>query len=213
MTNGTPMHRRRLYLQLQSREICELFERHQLPLPGRHNILNALAAAAVADFYGMPLTEIASALAAATLPNKRGNLIRLANDVTVIDDSYNSNPRALAEMVETFCATECKRRIVVAGEMLELGPSGAGLHRDAGRRISPGKVDLLIGVHGLAREIVEGAREIGFPHDRAVFCESADEAAESVIRVLRAGDWVLVKGSRGVRMEAVVERIRREMGE
>ncbi len=185
----------------------------RLPLPGRHNLLNALAAAAVADFYGTPLADIAAALGTAALPKMRGQLVRLANGVTVIDDSYNSNPKALAEMVETLCATDCKRRIVIAGEMLELGASGPELHRRAGRGVSMDKVDLLIGVRGLAREIVNGAREIGFPENRAVFCESVNDAADLLIRELRPGDWALVKGSRGVRMEIVVDRIKQELGE
>ena len=185
----------------------------RLPLPGRHNLLNALAAAAVADFYGTPLADIAAALGTAALPKMRGQLVRVANGVTVIDDSYNSNPKALAEMVETLCATDCKRRIVIAGEMLELGDSGPELHRRAGRGVSMDKVDLLIGVRGLAREIVNGAREIGFPENRAVFCESVNDAADLLIRELRPGDWALVKGSRGVRMEIVVERIKQELGE
>ena len=183
-----------------------------LRLPGRHNLLNALAAAAVADFYGTPLADIAAVLETAAPPKMRGELVRLANGATVIDDSYNSNPKALAEMVETLRATDCKRRIVVAGEMLELGPSSPELHRQAGRRIPTDKVDLLIGVRGLARDIVEGAREIGFSENGAVFCETVNDAADLLIRELRAGDWALVKGSRGVGMEIVVERIRRELG-
>ncbi|PYP84722.1 MAG: UDP-N-acetylmuramoyl-tripeptide--D-alanyl-D-alanine ligase [Blastocatellia bacterium AA13] len=185
----------------------------KLPLTGRHNLLNALAAAAIGDFYGVPVSEIASALATCTPPKMRGQLVKLANDITVINDSYNSNPNALDEMIATLRSTECKRRIVVAGEMLELGASGPELHRASGRRISSADIGLLIGVRGMANEIVKGAREAGFTADNAVFCETVEDAAELLLGRLDAGDCVLVKGSRGVRMEIVVERLRKQLGE
>ena len=134
----------------------------QLSVAGRHNIYNALAAAAVADFYEVPLEQIAASLAESSSPRMRGEVLRFAEGFTVVDDSYNSNPRALVEMVTTICANkDCERKIVVAGEMLELGATGAELHREAGRQIAALGIDLLIGVRGLAREIVAGAREAG----------------------------------------------------
>ena len=130
---------------------------------------------------------------------------------TVIDDSYNSNPRALFEMVSTVCANlKSKRNIVVAGEMLELGPSGPDLHREAGRQMARLGVDFLIGVRGLAEEIVAGARETGMTVEAAVFVESSEEAAEIVILEAREGDLILVKASRGVKTEIVVERMKQK---
>ena len=126
---------------------------------------------------------------------------------TVIDDSYNSNPRALFEMVSLVCANqESKRKIVVAGEMLELGSSGPELHREAGRQIARLGVDMLIGVRDLAQEIVKGALEAGLSATAAIFVASPEEAADIVIREAREGDLILVKGSRGVKTEIVVER-------
>jgi len=181
-----------------------------IPLAGRHNVYNALAAAAVADLYEVPLEEIAAALAETFAPKMRGEVTRFREGFTLIDDSYNSNPRALFEMVSTVCANaECKRKIVVAGEMLELGESGARLHREAGAQIARLGVDKLIGVRGLAEEIVLGAREAGMSNESAVFTNTPEEAAEILIRWARAGDLILVKGSRGVKTEIVVERMRR----
>ena len=181
----------------------------RVPLPGRHNIYNALAAATVADLYETPLEAIAAALAETPTPKMRGEVVTFREGFTLIDDSYNSNPRALFEMVSMVCANqECKRRIVVAGEMLELGSAGPELHREAGRQIARLGVDRLIGVRGLAEEIVTGAREAGMAEEAAVFAVSPEEAAEIVIRESRAGDLILVKGSRGVKTETVVERMK-----
>ncbi|HXG68058.1 MAG TPA: UDP-N-acetylmuramoyl-tripeptide--D-alanyl-D-alanine ligase [Blastocatellia bacterium] len=181
----------------------------RLPLIGRHNLYNALAAAAVADYYGAPLEQIADALAHASSSKMRGEVLRCGQGFTLIDDSYNSNPRALVEMVRTVSASEgYGRKIVVAGEMLELGEAGAALHREAGRQIAGLGIDWLIGVRGLAGELVAGARESGMAERAAIFCATPEEAAELLEREVRAGDLILVKGSRGVKMETVVERLK-----
>jgi UDP-N-acetylmuramoyl-tripeptide--D-alanyl-D-alanine ligase len=184
----------------------------RLPVAGRHNVYNALAAAAVADYYNAPLEAIAAALAESVSPKMRGEVLQLPDGITLIDDSYNSNPRALIEMVTTICAShECKRKIIVAGEMLELGVTGPELHRETGRGIARLGIDVLIGVRGLAREIVAGAREAGMRDDATIFCETPDEAAEVLSREARAGDLILVKGSRGVKTEIVVERMKKKV--
>lgn len=178
-----------------------------LPLIGRHNVYNALAAAAAAHSFGLSAAKIAEQLSTAAPSKMRGELIRFANGVTVIDDSYNSNPRALIEAVRAM--TEAKgfnRRIVVAGEMLELGLQGVELHRQCGAEIAAMNVDRLIGVRGLAKEMVLSAGSI------AAFCESPEEAADKLIAEAHPGDLVLVKGSRGVRTEKVIERLRAEFG-
>ncbi len=180
-----------------------------LALVGKHNLYNALAAAAVGDFYQVPLEKIAQAFAAMSAPKMRGEILRFAEGFTVIDDSYNSNPRALVEMVTTLCATEaCKRKVVVAGEMLELGDAGAQLHFEAGQKIAALGVDLLLGVRGLAGDLIAGARAAGMPEDAAIFFATPQEAAEFLTQAAQAGDLILVKGSRGVKTEVVVERLK-----
>jgi UDP-N-acetylmuramoyl-tripeptide--D-alanyl-D-alanine ligase len=181
----------------------------RVPLPGRHNVYNALAAATVADLFETPLADIAAALAETPASKMRGEIVRFSEGFTVIDDSYNSNPRALFEMVSMVCSNQsCKRRIIVAGEMLELGSTGAELHREAGRLIARLGVDMLIGVRGLAEEIVAGAREAGMSAAAAILAASPEEAGDILIREALAGDLILVKGSRGVRTEIVVERMK-----
>lgn len=185
----------------------------RLPLVGRHNLYNALAAATVADYYGAPLEQIADALAHSSSSKMRGEVLRFDEGFTLIDDSYNSNPRALVEMVRTVSASEdYERKIIVAGEMLELGESGPELHRETGRQIAALGVDALIGVRGLAREMVAGARAGGMNEQSAIFCATPEEAAELLAREARPGDLILVKGSRGVKTEIVVERLKQKAG-
>jgi UDP-N-acetylmuramoyl-tripeptide--D-alanyl-D-alanine ligase len=186
----------------------------RLRLAGRHQIYNALAAAAAVDLCEIPLEAIAAALEEASAPKMRGEVLRFAEGFTLVDDSYNSNPRALLELVNTIASTEgFNRRIVIAGEMLELGVTGADLHRETGERIAGPGIDLLIGVRGLARELIEGAQKAGMNEERAVFCETPEQAAEIIAREAKAGDLILVKGSRGVKTEVVVERLKQEFRE
>jgi UDP-N-acetylmuramoyl-tripeptide--D-alanyl-D-alanine ligase len=185
----------------------------RLGVAGRHNLYNALAAAAVADFYDTPLEQIAAAFDEASSAKMRGEVLRFDAGITVVDDSYNSNPRALVEMVTTICENrECSRRIVVAGEMLELGKTAAELHKEAGRLIAELGVDKVIAVRGLARQIALGAAEAGMSASSAVFCETPEDAAELLAGEARAGDLILVKGSRGVKTEIIVQRLKQKWG-
>jgi UDP-N-acetylmuramoyl-tripeptide--D-alanyl-D-alanine ligase len=144
----------------------------------------------------------------------RGELTRFANGVAVIDDSYNSNPQALLQSVRaTLDAKGFGRRVVVTGEMLELGAQGPELHRQCGREIAAMGVDVLIGVRGLASELVAGAIETSAGVAKLTsFCETPEEAADMLIAGALPGDLILVKGSRGVRMEKVVERLKTAFG-
>lgn len=178
-----------------------------LPMSGRHNLMNALAAAAVATCLEIEPAAIAAALGSAMPPRMRGEVLDFAAGFRVVDDSYNSNPRSLLNMVRTIAEakTDLKRRIVIAGEMLELGPDEAALHRDAGREIARAGIDTLWGIRGLAAEIVAGAKEAGLAE--SIFFESSDEAARVVVDEIREGDLVLVKGSRGVATDKIVKAL------
>ena len=176
-------------------------EHAKLPLVGEHNILNALAAVSVGLARGMAVDESAAALATMKPADKRGQVLQLDN-ITVINDCYNSNPKALKAMVDALASMKAQRRIVVAGEMLELGPAGEEMHRDAGRHIGGKKIDLLVGVRGLAQAMVEGARNAG---TNAVFVGTPEEAGAWLARETRDGDVVLLKASRGVKLEKALE--------
>lgn len=181
-----------------------------LPMHGNHNVLNALAAAAAATCFGIRVEDVAVALATAAPSEMRGEVLRFAEGFTVVDDSYNSNPRSLLSMAEAIAqgGEGVRRKVVVAGEMLELGDEGASLHREVGRDIADFGVDVLWGIRGLARELVEGAREEGMSAEATRFFESSEEAAVALKSFIRAGDLVLVKGSRGVHTEKVVKTLR-----
>jgi UDP-N-acetylmuramoyl-tripeptide--D-alanyl-D-alanine ligase len=171
------------------------------PLLGQHNVYNVLAAAAVALEHGITPSEIAEALPTLAPADKRGEVVHLGN-ITVINDCYNCNPNALNAMVDTLAAMPAKRRIVVAGEMLELGPESEDLHRQCGRHIGEKAIDVLLGVRGAARATVEAARKAGI---RAEFVTTPEEAGEWLARETRDGDVVLLKASRGVKLERALE--------
>ncbi len=174
----------------------------RLPLAGEHNILNALAAVSVGLAQGLKPREAVAALATLAPPDKRGQVLQLGN-ITVINDCYNSNPKALHAMVDALAAMKAGRRIVVAGEMLELGPAGEEMHRMAGQHIAEKKIDILVGVRGLAHAMVDGARQTG---TRAEFVATPEEAGEWLASEARDGDVVLLKASRGVKLEKALER-------
>ncbi len=182
--------------------------RASLPMSGRHNLSNALAASAVATSFGLMPEQIAAALSTATPPKMRGEVLDFAAGFSVVDDSYNSNPRSLINMTRTIAegGKKRKRLIVVAGEMLELGPQAAALHREAGRDIAKSGINMVWGIRGLAREIILGAEERGLTASR--FFDSAAEAATALIAEVRKGDLILVKGSRGVATDKVVNALR-----
>ncbi|HXZ42918.1 MAG TPA: UDP-N-acetylmuramoyl-tripeptide--D-alanyl-D-alanine ligase [Terriglobales bacterium] len=172
-----------------------------LQLVGDHNIYNALAAIAVAVERGLTPSEAVGGLASLEPADKRGQVVQVGN-ITVINDCYNSNPKALDAMVDTLAAMPAARRIVVAGEMLELGPTAEELHRCSGRYMAGKKIDLLLGVRGLAHQMVQAARATGL---RAEFVDTPEEAGEWLARETRDGDVVLLKASRGVKLEKALE--------
>jgi UDP-N-acetylmuramoyl-tripeptide--D-alanyl-D-alanine ligase len=176
-----------------------------LPLVGRHNVENCLAAATAAYRFGVPLQAIAEAAAAAVPASMRG-VLREVGDARVYDDSYNSNPDALARVLEAVAQLGARRRWAVLGEMLELGPQAEGFHREAGRRAARLGFDPVVGVGELARALVEGAAAEGAA---TAWFATAAEAAGFAGGELRAGDLLLVKGSRGVGLEVVVDHVLR----
>ncbi len=182
----------------------------EFPLNGRHNILNALSAAAVGHAFGMTASEIAASLGTVVAPPQRGEILRFKKGFTVINDSYNSNPDALLSMVRTMVegAGSARRKIVVAGEMLELGDGAHAIHRQTGETIAAMDVDMLIGVRGLAEDLIRGAETQGLSN--VLFAGDSDAAADMVAAEIREGDVVLIKGSRGVRTEKVVDKLLKE---
>jgi UDP-N-acetylmuramoyl-tripeptide--D-alanyl-D-alanine ligase len=178
------------------------------PLLGKHNVYNLLAAAAVALEHGITPSEIEAGLPSLQPADKRGQVVQVGN-ITVLYDCYNSSPRALMAAVDTLAAMPARRRVVVAGEMLELGSTGEELHRECGHYVAGRKLDFLLGVRGLAKAMVDAACEAGMT---AKFVATPEEAGEWLAHEARDGDVVLLKASRGVKLERALETWQRKFG-
>lgn len=183
-----------------------------LPLAGAHFVTCFLAAAAAAHVLGVPLEAMAEAATSLRPARHRGEVRRLGARVVLLDDCYNSSPEALEAAVVALFLLPAGRRVAVLGDMLELGPTGPALHRERGRALA-GRVDVVVGVGPLAAEIVEGAREAGLPAGSLHHFLSTPDAVRALDGLVRAGDVVLVKASRGVRLEAVVDALAVRFGE
>ncbi len=183
--------------------------RLSLPLAGRHNIFNALAALAAASVWGVGAAEAQEVFPKLQATGMRGRVLQYDAGFTVINDCYNSNPVALRAMIGLLANTPAKgRHILAAGEMLELGAASPELHGEAGRAAAAtGKLAWIVGVRGDAENFVRGAVEAGHPAAQAKFCASSEEAGSFVANLIGAGDVLLVKGSRGVKMERIVEAL------
>ncbi len=180
-----------------------------LPLPGQHNVSNALAAISVGVTHDVSWEKIAEALAEMKPEKMRGQIVKFREGFVVVDDSYNSNPRALTEMIRFIGRLQgFQRKIVVAGEMLELGAGSAEMHRACGREAARAGLALIVGVQGVAREIVEGAAEAGIDRSRLAFVQDSVQAGDLLARTVRKGDVVLLKGSRGVKLDHAMNTLR-----
>jgi UDP-N-acetylmuramoyl-tripeptide--D-alanyl-D-alanine ligase len=182
------------------------------PLVGAGHVANALAAIAVALRFQVPLDAMLPVLAASRPQPRRGEVLRLG-DVTVVDDSYNSNPAALQVALEAVGRDpRYQRHVAVLGEMLELGDDAPELHTACGRAAVAAGFDLVVVVgDALADAIARGAVEAGLPPEAVVRCRTSEEAAVATSARVRAGDAVLVKGSRGIGTERVVDRLKAEL--
>jgi UDP-N-acetylmuramoyl-tripeptide--D-alanyl-D-alanine ligase len=184
--------------------------RIEMSLPGRHVVANALACIAAASEWGIGAAEAQKVLPRIETPAMRGELIRFTNGVALINDAYNSSPAALQAMTSLLAATPgFQRRILAAGEMRELGPLSKQLHREGGTfAAGTGKIDFVIGVQGDAAEVAAGAFTGGLTREQTKFFAKPEDAAAFLTGFLRAGDLLLVKGSRSVKMEKIVDALR-----
>jgi UDP-N-acetylmuramoyl-tripeptide--D-alanyl-D-alanine ligase len=184
-------------------------QRATIPFAGSHYVMNALAAVALGSLYNIALERMADCLGRLRAAAMRGQILRFSEGFAVIDDSYNSNPRALMQMIEVLAEVPSfTRRLLVAGEMLELGSASDRLHSECGECAAARRLDMVIGIQGAAREIVRAAAASGMPEARARFFPDSVAAAEFITGTLRAGDLLLVKGSRGVHTEKIVQHLR-----
>jgi UDP-N-acetylmuramoyl-tripeptide--D-alanyl-D-alanine ligase len=172
-----------------------------LNLLGAHNAQNAVAGLAVALEAGVPLDAAVAALESLTPGSKRGEVLEIGG-ATILNDSYNSNPEALQSMIHTLAVRPAKRRILIAGEMLELGEHASMLHAACGKAAADAGIDIVVGVRGNAQHLAAAACLCGVA---SIFLPDAPMAGEWLARNLQPGDVVLIKGSRGVQLERAIE--------
>ncbi len=176
------------------------------PLAGRHGLSNVLAGLAVARIFEIPLERMREPVRALQPGKMRGERME-RRGITIWNDCYNSNPEAARAMLDVLRATPARRRFAVLGEMLELGQSTEALHREVGRYAAERGIDVLIAIRGAARFMVEEAVRAGLSESAAYFFEDPAVAGDFVRGILREGDAVLFKGSRGVQVERALERV------
>ncbi len=181
----------------------------EVPLPGRMQLMNVLAATAVAIEFGVTPAAIAERVAALSPVARRGRTRVRPDGARRVDDSYNASPAAVDAMLAAIAATRTTgRRIAVLGEMLELGEGARALHEACGRAAAKAGVDALVAIGGpVADGLAAGAILAGLPGSRIYRYRDSAEAAEPVSRLVTAGDLVLVKGSRGTRTDIVADRL------
>jgi UDP-N-acetylmuramoyl-tripeptide--D-alanyl-D-alanine ligase len=181
------------------------------PFAGRHGVSNVLAAIAVAHALGIAPARLSAAVGSLAIGKMRGERSE-RNGVTIINDCYNANPEAMHSMLELLRETPGRRRIAVLGEMLELGREAETLHRGIGQSAAEPGIDALVGVRGAARFMVEEAMKAGMSDSAAHFFETSEQAGDFLNGVVRPGDVILFKGSRGVEVEKAIDRAFSERG-
>jgi UDP-N-acetylmuramoyl-tripeptide--D-alanyl-D-alanine ligase len=181
----------------------------EVPLVGLGNLLNVLAATAVALEYDVPLKAVAETVRSVKPARHRGEVVRLREGVTLVDDSYNSSPSALGRALDAIARDRGhRRRVAVLGEMLELGDFSMALHQQCGRTVAAAGVDVLVAVGGPpAAQLAAAARAAGLEKGSVHYVATSAEAADLVAQTVAAGDLVLVKGSRGIKTDVVAERV------
>src|SRR5438094_302769 len=184
----------------------------RLTVPGRHNVTNALAAAAAAPALGVDLAAVQAGLEAFQPPGMRMEVTQLPTGVTVLNDAYNANPASMAAALSTLAASRGRRRLAALGEMRELGEEAPRAHRELGAAAAGARLDALFLLGPHAAEVRAGAEAAGLPAERITIAASHDELAARLAAYCRAGDLLLLKGSRGAAMEEVLRRLTAEAG-
>ncbi|HVP91958.1 MAG TPA: UDP-N-acetylmuramoyl-tripeptide--D-alanyl-D-alanine ligase [Terriglobales bacterium] len=177
------------------------------PFVSEAAVMNLLAAVAACRAAGLTLAELGPRIAALRPSPMRGVMVELPGGVSLYDDAYNSNPKALEAALKSLAVLPAARRVAVLGDMLELGEDEREFHRQAGAAVARFGWDVLVAVGPLAVHIAEEAATAGLPRENILTFADSRDAAEAVVRVVRDGDLVLVKGSRGMKMETIVERL------
>ncbi len=185
-------------------------EKISLPFLYESHLYNFLAAAAAVKALSIPFEDILPQIITLKLFSHRGTLVCLAKNIRLIDDSYNSNPAALEAALKALASLPSKRKIAVLGDMLELGEKEVEYHIQAGKQVAESGWDILVTVGILSQHMADGALSSGMRADQIFSFKNSEEAAEEILTLLQEGDLILVKGSRKIEIEKIVERLKME---
>ena len=184
--------------------------RASIPFSNRGHLYNFLAAAGIASILSVPFEEILKTGKKLKPFKNRGEVLYLKKNIKIINDSYNSNPAALEQALNSLSIQEGGRKIAVLGDMLELGKKQKSYHTAAGKSVAENKIDVLITIGPLAKYIAQGALNSGLPSHKIITFNDSEEAAKEIPNLLEKNDLVLIKGSRGVRTEKVIKALKKE---
>lgn len=189
----------RIILQAENSE-CKI----DLPLPGEHNVYNALAAIAVGRIFRLNFTEIQDGFQSFHPSNMRMNIRSIGQEITLLNDAYNANPESMRASIKVL-AKASGRKIAVLGDMLELGEYAEKAHRELGKFTALSGIDLIF-VKGEFRNLIkEGALDAGFNHAKIFLADTNQSLAEQIMTVIKSDDTILIKGSRGMAMEEIIQ--------
>ena len=177
---------------------------------GKHQIYPMLAAAVVGNYFGINLVQISSALSNVSALPGRMNLMTGIKNSLIIDDSYNASPVSAQAAIETMAQIQAPRKIIVLGDMLELGSESEAGHRKVAREVFKLKPDLFMAIGAQMEVAVNELKSLGYPEEKVFYFDDLYLLGKKLQQEIQSGDLILVKGSQGMRMEKVVEEI---MGE
>jgi UDP-N-acetylmuramoyl-tripeptide--D-alanyl-D-alanine ligase len=176
-------------------------------------VYNLLAACAACLAMQLKLEEIVPVITQLSPAEHRGQIIRLKNEITLFDDSYNSNPVALKKTLESLSRLKARRKIAVLGDMLELGPAEIEFHLEAGKQVALTGWDYLVTVGERAKHLASGAVANGFNRANISSFLTAEEAAQWLKDFILPGDFILIKASHGLALDKIVKLLRQELEE
>lgn len=185
-------------------------EKIRLPFFYESHLYNFLAAAAIGHALSVPFEDILTQISTLKPFSDRGTLVRLEKNIKLIDDSYNSNPAALEGVLKGLTHLPSRRKVAVLGDMLELGEKEVEYHIQAGKQVAKWGWNILVTVGPLSHYMVDGALSSGMRPDQIFSFEDSDEAAEEIWPLIQEGDLVLVKGSRKIKTEKIIEKLKKK---
>lgn len=176
-----------------------------IPVPGEHNIKDALAAIAIGEILGIEHESIRLALSKYKPPEKRSNVVPSRHGFVIIDDTYNASPASVMSALKTLKMMDGGRKIAILGDMLELGEMALDSHIDVGRSVKEFGIDMLVVYGDLGKLIARGAIDAGMPLSSVQEFDDIGQVIKEIVSIVRERDVVLVKGSRAMKMEKIVE--------